>query len=861
MSANKGRAKYVVRIYHDDAEQFVEVDADEILIGRGEDANVRINISGVSRHHALLKIDGPYLTVKDLGSANGTYIGEKRLTPNEQNLLPEDAAEFSIGQSIFISVRPTAEQEVPPPSKRDERSALPTEGLTNGELNLERKRLFERVESLKNEIVSLRAQHRQCERDLELGRKEVQEKILKLNVEKIDLEQSLILRTEEVAEERSKAEQAHRHHLETLAKELAAKRDFQAHQEEELRLLRESVALKIAQLEKQRENAEQAHQTRAKFLGSEIANLEEKAESLRKLVETLTSERDVIRIEMQNLQQTAELSVREAGEKVGALQAEAEKCRLESERHRLESERSRAETSALDNSLIQLRERREEEQKKIEQSASELDRIQVELKEQKSQNQHEIELRELEGRRSKATFEALEAEFRAKKATLESAIEETKLEHSRAKRELQQTIEQSEEELRNSKIAEQKIAEVRAQLEKIEQDLRDSEAQAGLVAKQEAEASLGLARIKEEERESRRATAAAKEELTAFQEKLKSMEFLGKASIEAELNTLRASMELEIKKAQEAEREKISSEILQRKQMVDKELEQKSMDAERELATAKLQKFSEIEKIGEEKLAKEKSRREFMISEIVRGAVELARQNELPSREAEFRRVVTAVLEGKSAGSLSIEAMNRTHRFWKKALITAAVPVSFSLLIYLFPSIPSFFSENIARKIASEKKENGVFFDQIRQKGMKYQPETKRIYRESYFENLLYAEGYAEMKMNDGEKQKWILVMNEFIVGRLGLSDRIIPNFIAGESIMIKQLFTIRENMLPQFKDQSLVRMAELEKTEVAALVNLLEGNENYQKFRGLEKSFYANYLENARPKKDSTEQPPKGNP
>jgi DNA-binding NtrC family response regulator len=53
----------------------------EVVIGRGEDAGVRIDHATVSRKHATLRL-GDELTIVDHGSFNGTSIGGKKLTPN-----------------------------------------------------------------------------------------------------------------------------------------------------------------------------------------------------------------------------------------------------------------------------------------------------------------------------------------------------------------------------------------------------------------------------------------------------------------------------------------------------------------------------------------------------------------------------------------------------------------------------------------------------------------------------------------------------------------------------------------------------------------------------------------------------------
>jgi len=46
----------------------------ELVIGRRDDADILIADDGVSRRHASLRVDGAHALVKDLGSANGTFV-------------------------------------------------------------------------------------------------------------------------------------------------------------------------------------------------------------------------------------------------------------------------------------------------------------------------------------------------------------------------------------------------------------------------------------------------------------------------------------------------------------------------------------------------------------------------------------------------------------------------------------------------------------------------------------------------------------------------------------------------------------------------------------------------------------------
>lgn len=51
-----------------------------LVVGRAEDAGLRIRSANISRHHARLTAAGDEVLVEDLGSANGTWLNGKRIT-------------------------------------------------------------------------------------------------------------------------------------------------------------------------------------------------------------------------------------------------------------------------------------------------------------------------------------------------------------------------------------------------------------------------------------------------------------------------------------------------------------------------------------------------------------------------------------------------------------------------------------------------------------------------------------------------------------------------------------------------------------------------------------------------------------
>ncbi len=57
----------------------VRLDEGEHILGRDPDVEIFLNAPGVSRRHALIKISTGRATIEDLGSKNGTFVGDQRV--------------------------------------------------------------------------------------------------------------------------------------------------------------------------------------------------------------------------------------------------------------------------------------------------------------------------------------------------------------------------------------------------------------------------------------------------------------------------------------------------------------------------------------------------------------------------------------------------------------------------------------------------------------------------------------------------------------------------------------------------------------------------------------------------------------
>ncbi|PWH07605.1 DUF2662 domain-containing protein [Brachybacterium endophyticum] len=92
----------------------VEIDDQQYLltgpvtvIGRGGDADIILDDTGVSRHHVELRADGGNVTVTDLGSTNGTFVdGERIRTP----VPVQDRSTVRIGRTRMTVILPQQSQ-------------------------------------------------------------------------------------------------------------------------------------------------------------------------------------------------------------------------------------------------------------------------------------------------------------------------------------------------------------------------------------------------------------------------------------------------------------------------------------------------------------------------------------------------------------------------------------------------------------------------------------------------------------------------------------------------------------------------------------------------------------------------------
>lgn len=105
-----------------DVNQSIPLYVGEYTVGRDEVTTIRLPESSVSRVHARLIVDSKALTLIDLGSTNGSFVGAEKVL--ERRVFP--GTEIRFGEyPVVLSTTPRLPDESPTGTRRSSRDVVP----------------------------------------------------------------------------------------------------------------------------------------------------------------------------------------------------------------------------------------------------------------------------------------------------------------------------------------------------------------------------------------------------------------------------------------------------------------------------------------------------------------------------------------------------------------------------------------------------------------------------------------------------------------------------------------------------------------------------------------------------------------
>jgi chromosome segregation ATPase len=192
-------------------------------------------------------------------------------------------------------------------------------------------------------------------------------------------------------------------------------------------------------------------------------------------------------------------------------------------------------------------------------------------------------------------------------------------------------------------------------------------------------------------------------------------------------------------------------------------------------------------------------------------------------------------------------AQDRAVKYWKKMGVAASVVFVLILGKIVAPDAYTWVGKKVGMALEVKDNTDLVVKRMLRERqlSMTFVTEQDERIRDSYTDNILYTEGFIEMK-EDVETQKvWTLGLNKFFESELGLTEKAIVQFGSAEGRMIRELLEVRKNIMPATSAVGVAKMRETEASFVKEMKFVMRTDGNWQKYLGYQRDFYTKYIQN----------------
>ncbi len=198
-------------------------------------------------------------------------------------------------------------------------------------------------------------------------------------------------------------------------------------------------------------------------------------------------------------------------------------------------------------------------------------------------------------------------------------------------------------------------------------------------------------------------------------------------------------------------------------------------------------------------------------------------------------RTITVSTDSNSEGAetISIPKKKRAERmsYWMQGIMAGM------LALYLGQySYQKFQEDGNPMKTAAEEDAKKRAEDLERRK---FNPPQTDELRESYVDSVIYTENFVQNYLNEEFQNKWLKSSSSYLLRQWRIEENKTIEILSAVNSLIKTLEEKKQNIHPDFIDDGIAKMNELEAVSSERLKEMLGSEVKYQAFRRYEKRFY----------------------
>lgn len=770
------------------------------MIGRSLESAISLADPNVSRAHLSVKNKGGKVWIKDQNSGGGTFVNSEKIDPQKMiPIEPEDI--IRIGNTscvvsfavvdVAIGAEILSEMQLPP----DKRDAV---------------------------INMMQGAYHEAQRLVEMGRQIHDESIRRAQEKVNEIEDELAAQREQVIEAATARVKETR--LKMLNDAEHEVEEILSQQHERCAEVIAQMNVKIDDMKTQAEKEAARIKSRAEEDAGILLN-EAQIESERRVSELLNNARSEAQKQARKLEEsTIEKTTIECNKMVKEAEAQANVFRLERKREE------------ADWSLQRQQLHEEIEGLKIEHAHLK----EILERQRRVANEEMTHQKEMHQREMQSLYEANQKATAQHNEQRRSEIEKFKI---HKEEEARVFVQEKMLEFEKQKYKyENEFSELRKQIEKIQPEAEELTTKVKTLQEKESKAQKNLAAAKEEHKSLLAEVKQFNSEKKSTEARLKEIEIdIGKMSVERD-NLAQGLVTL---------KETTAAKLKEQKEKIDSEFEKLSKTQQEELDNLRLAELERTKRECEqaiENFVLEKSKIGEKIQHIVVEEFVRSKGTSLdPEVSSNLRERVNAIVEDHSismlaqhhSGGLTTDKVR--DRVKRQRHTTLAQGVAAGMLTFYLGTLAyhEFEADFNPMKTAAELQAKLVQEDLARRK---FAPEQSYEWRDTYAQLVIYTKDFVPTYTSSEFQHDWGTAATKYLLTQWRLEEEKAIEVISMANTLVTTLAEKKEAIHPDYVDQGLQKMDELELEITTRMKDLLGSEVRYEALRRFEKKFYEEY-------------------